>query len=205
MIDAVTDSQTEEMSATLHTRSAPLAYKPQPRMRFWTVFSSVVIVGLMLCAIAVYGGRRIYKNQRYALKVMREGVEASTAPGEAVVVDDKLLAWALRRGSDGVLKDSVWTVPENVSAASLLDRLAKTGRREMVVVATPDDGLIHSLDAAGFTVAQEVGWVPWDVGGTGRSLLGRGKKRIYFAVAPRIAVAPRSAVAPISSKAKVTR
>jgi hypothetical protein len=178
MIDAVNESLTDEKSVFLEASNAPLERIWLPRLAFW-----IAVFGVLLVA-AGWGGRRVYRSQRSALKVMREAVEASTAPGEAVVVDDRLLAWTLRRGSDGVLKDSVWTVSENVEAASLLERLAKTNRREMVVVATPDDGLIRNLDAAGFTVAQEVGWVPWDVSGKGWSLLGRGQKRIYFAVAP---------------------
>jgi hypothetical protein len=184
MIDAVTDFQTDEKSAKLQANSAPLAQIWTPRTRFWLTVFSVVAVAFAICAGFGWAGRRVYKSQKSALKAMREAVEASMAPGEAVVVDDRLLAWALRRGSDGVLKDSVWAVAEDVPAASLLDRLAKTNRREMVVVATPEDGLVRSLDAAGFTVAQEVGWVSWDVSDKGWSLLGRGRKRIYFAVAP---------------------
>jgi hypothetical protein len=99
-------------------------------------------------------------------------------------VDDRLLAWALRGGRQGELRESVWAVSEDVPVASLLTQMRAEKRRELVVVATPEDRLIQHLDAAGFSVAQEVGWVPWDVKGNGLALLGRGRMRIYFAVVP---------------------
>jgi hypothetical protein len=189
MIDAVTDSQTDEMRVFSAPPDATLARKRLP-WRGFCLTACAVVVAFAICAGVGWGGLRVYGSQRRALRAVRNAVEGAAAPGEAVVVDDRLLGWALRRGHDGVLRDSVWTVSEDVSAASLLDRLAKVNRREIVVVATPDDRLIRSLDAAGFTVAQEVGWVPWDLSGRGWSLLGRGRKRIYFAVVPASASHP---------------
>lgn len=157
-------------------------------------------VGRIVAAIAVvflvgaFAGRVGYvewQRQKNALRLMRGTVEESLAPGEVVVVDDRLLGWALRRGSDGVLQQSVWSVSQDEPASSLLARLRQAKTREMVVVATPDDLLIQHLDAAGFTVAQEVGWVPWDLKGNGWALLGRGRKRIFFAVAPKESVGRR--------------
>jgi hypothetical protein len=88
-----------------------------------------------------------------------------------------------------------------VTADSLLPRLIRESRGEMIVLATPDGKLIQGLDAAGFSVAQEVGWVPWDLTGNGYALMGRGKKRIYFAVVPKSADAKRAA-GKVSSKRK---
>ena len=178
MIDAVTDPGLDPPDnvsvATPHRRG------------LWWLLMLVVLLGVTAVGAAL--GRGLYREaarQRNSLKQMRDAVEGASAPGEVVAVDDALLGWALRRGSDGVLRQSVWTVRERESAASVLAQLRKANRREMVLVATPDDRLVQSLDAAGFTVAQEVGWVPWDLSGSGRALLGRGKMRIYFVVAPR--------------------
>ena len=143
------------------------------------------VVVFLLGAIAGRVGYVEWQRQKNALRLMRGTVEESLAPGEVVVVDDHLLGWALRRGSDGVLRQSVWSVNQDEPASSLLARLRQAKMNEMVVVATPDDRLIQHLDAAGFTVAQEVGWVPWDLKSNGWALLGRGRKRIFFAVAPK--------------------
>jgi hypothetical protein len=184
MIDAV-----NSQNYAVETEAKRVNAVGEPRFKLQKWLLSSVLACFVLAGLG-WAGRREFRSQKYALKMMREAVEASTAPGEMVVVDDRLLGWALRRGSDGVLRQSVVSVAETGSAASLLAKLRETNRREMVVVATPDDGLVKSLDAAGFTVAQEVGWVPWDVSGRGRSLLGRGRKRIYFAVAPQIGGTP---------------
>ena len=75
-----------------------------------------------------------WQRQKNALRLMRGTVEESLAPGEVVVVDDHLLGWALRRGSDGVLRQSVWSVNQDEPASSLLARLRQAKMNEMVVV-----------------------------------------------------------------------
>jgi hypothetical protein len=132
------------------------------------------------------------------LKVLREAAEAAAAPGELVVVDDRWLGWALGRGGGGRLNPSLLVVGEDAPASSLLERLGPS-RREMVLLATPDDRLVKALDAAGFSVAQEVGWVSWDPGGTGRGLLGRSGVRIFFVVAPKTGAAGAKAAPAVSS------
>ncbi len=154
------------------------------RVNVRTVVAAFVVV-FVVGTLAGRVGYLEWHREKGALRVMRLAVEESLAPGEVVVVDDRLLGWALRHGSDGVLRQSVWSVGEDESASSLLTRLQQAKTREVVVVATPDDRLIQHLDAAGFTVAQEVGWVPWDLKGNGLALLGRGRKRIFFAVVPQ--------------------
>ena len=175
----------------------PFQHQPEPprssakgqgraeRLRVWVVFVSLMVVA---GALVRWVGMREFRKQQGALCGMREAVEQSLAPGERVVVDDRLLAWALRGGRNGDLRECVWAVSEDVPVASLLVQMRAEKRRELVVVAAPEDRLIQDLDAAGFSVAQEVGWVPWDVKGNGLALLGRGKMRIYFAVAPPVGV-----------------
>jgi hypothetical protein len=143
---------------------------------------SAVLLGIL--GLGAWGGYREAREQRYELKVLREAVEAAAAPGELAVVDDRLLGWALGQGGGGLLKPNLLVVGVDASPSSLLQHLS-ANRREMVLVATPDDRLVRSLDAAGFSVAQEVGWVTWDPGGTGRGLLGRSRVRIFFVVAPK--------------------
>ncbi|WP_220464971.1 hypothetical protein [Granulicella sp. 5B5] len=157
---------------------------PKERTATQTI-AAVLLVVFLAGAVLGRVGYVEYYRQKNALRVMRLAVEQSLAPGEVVVVDDHLLGWALRRGSDGVLRQSVWSVGQNEPVSSLLARLRQAKTNEVVVVATPGGRLIRNLDAAGFSVAQEVGWVPWDLQGNGTALLGCGKKRIFFAVPPK--------------------
>jgi hypothetical protein len=159
-------------------------------LAFW---ATVSVVAVTLGGLLLRVGSHELQKQRGALNMMREEVQGSLAPGEIVLVDDRLLAWALRRDADADMQQSVWTVSQDVPVSSLLARMDSAKRSEVVVVAAPDDRLIRHLDEAGFSVAQEVGWVPWDLKGNGLALLGRGKMRIYFAVAPKPAAAGRDA------------
>jgi hypothetical protein len=138
---------------------------------------------LGILGVGAWGGYREARKQRYELKVLQETLEAAAAPGELVVVDDRLLAWALGRGGGSSLKPNLLLVAADAPASSLLAQ--SKSRREMVLLAQPEDRLVGALDAAGFSVAQEVGWVPWDPGGTGHGLLGRSRVRIFFVVAPK--------------------
>jgi hypothetical protein len=146
-----------------------------PLMFLWAAFLVLSLVGI---------ARFEVPRERAALRSMRDMLEQSLAPGEIVLVDDRLLGWVLTRGADKTLRQSVWTLGNDVTTDSLLPRLERERRREMVVLASPNGDLVRRLDAADFSVAQEVGWVPWDVTGKGFALMGRGKKRIYFAVVP---------------------
>lgn len=166
------------------TEAVVTAGKPAKGRSPVRVAAAALTIVFAIGAVAGRFGYVEWDRQKSALRLMRLAVEESLAPGEVVVVDDRLLGWALRRGSDGVLRDSVWSVSEDEPASSLLARLRQAKAREVVVVATPDDRLIRHLDDAGFTVAQEVGWVSWDLNGDGMALLGRGRKRIFFAVTP---------------------
>ncbi len=183
MMDGMSDSNS---TLPFEPTQAQVQFPSEIEMRSTPLLAWVMLAGLLLVtgALARWVGMREFRKQQGALRGMREAVEQSLAPGEKVVVDDRLLAWALRGGRQGELRDSVWTVGEDVPVASLLAQMRAEKRREMVVVATQEDRLIQHLDGAGFSVAQEVGWVPWDVKGNGLALLGRGKMRIYFAVAP---------------------
>jgi hypothetical protein len=143
---------------------------------------SVWIAILILLVVSLFHFE--IPRERAALRSMGNMLEQSLAPGEVILVDDRFLGWALKN-SDDTLRPSVWTLGKDVSVDSLLPRLERERRGEMVVLATPDGELVRQLDAAHFSVAQEVGWVPWDVTGRGHALMGRGKKRIYFAVAPK--------------------
>lgn len=149
------------------------------------VIAAILAVVFVAGAVVGRAGYAEWQRQKTEMREMRLAIEQTLAPGEVLVVDDRLLGWALRRGSDGVLRQNVWSVSQDEPASSLLARLRQSKTTEMLVVATPDDRLIQHLDAAGFGVAQEVGWVPWDVRGNGLSLLGRGKKRIFFVVPPK--------------------
>src|ERR1700761_3055081 len=102
-------------------------------------------------------------HERDALRSIRDAVEQSMAPDGVVLVDDRLLGWALRRGGDGALRHDVWVAGKDVTVDSLPARMVREQRHEILVLATPDGELIRQLDAAGFSVAQEVGWVSWDV------------------------------------------
>jgi hypothetical protein len=157
---------------------------------------SALLLGVL--GLGVWGGYREAKQQRYELKVLREAVEAAAAPGELVVVDDRWLGWALGRGGGGLLKPNLLVVGEDAPARSLLSH-SSPNRREMVLLARPDDPLVKALDAAGFSVAQEVGWVPWDPGGTGHGLLGRSQVRIFFVVAPKTGDSGAEAAPAVSS------
>jgi hypothetical protein len=141
----------------------------------WATPFALLIVGLLWMEVP---------RERGALRSMRDTVQQSLAPGEVLLVDDRVLGWALERGGDGILRQNVWSYGGDVTYASLLPRMVRERRKEMVVLATPDGDLVRRLDGAGFSVAQEVGWVPWDVKGNGYGLIGRARKRIYFAVVP---------------------
>jgi hypothetical protein len=174
---------------------------PVSRRWRWARVVGVLVVVLAILGLGAWGGYREARKQRYQLKVLRETVEAAAAPGELVVVDDRLLGWALGRGGGGLLKPNLLVVGTNAPASSLLSHLS-ANRREMVLVAMPDDRLVKALDAAGFSVAQEVGWVTWDPGGTGRGLLGRSGVRIFFVVAPKTGASRQGAPAVSSSEEK---
>jgi hypothetical protein len=181
-MDGVTDLQPTTESDWTGARAAGVRAPGADHGRgFW---AAVFLVGIVLGGLVGGVGVREVRKQQGALQMMREAVQGSLAPGEIVVVDDRLLAWALRSDGDAEMKQGVWAVSEDVQISSLLARMDAAKRREVVVVATPEDRLVRHLDEAGFSVAQEVGWVPWDLKGNGLSLLGRGKMRIYFAVAP---------------------
>jgi hypothetical protein len=183
MMDGMSD---RDSTLPFEPAQAQVPFPVETEMKPTPVLAWVMLAGLLLVtgALARWVGAREFRKQQGALRGMREAVEQSLAPGEKVVVDDRLLAWALRGGRQGELRESVWAVSEDVPVASLLTQMRAEKRRELVVVATPEDRLIQHLDAAGFSVAQEVGWVPWDVKGNGLALLGRGRMRIYFAVVP---------------------
>ncbi len=100
-----------------------------------------------------------------------------------------------------MLQPNLLVVGADASASSLLER-PRSNRREMVLLAKPDDRLVEALDAAGFSVAQEVGWVPWDPGGTGRGLLGRSRVRIFFVVAPKTGGGGKGGAAVSSNREK---
>jgi len=186
MMDGVTDTSNTTSAESVLDR---VEFPAEPKPRAARLLAWVAVIWLLLVSGTAAGwiGRREVHKQLGALRTMREAVERSLAPGEMVVVDDRLLAWALRGGRGDELRQSVWAVSEDVPVASLLAQMDAAKRREILVVATPEDRLIQHLDAAGFNVAQEVGWVPWDVKGNGLALLGRGKMRIYFVVAPKTA------------------
>lgn len=181
------DSDVPDSPTTIETTSSPPTVITEPAKGRSSVRTIAAVLMVVFLAGAVLGrvGYVQYYRQKEALREMRLAVEQSLAPGEVVVVDDPVLGWALRRGSDGVLRDSVLSVRASEPANQLLARLRQSKTTEVLVVATPDDTFVRHLDAAGFSVAQEVGWVPWDLNGTGRALLGRGRKRIFFAVVPR--------------------
>jgi hypothetical protein len=164
----------------------------------------IVLLGACYSILLLSGLKAFHyewQREMAALRSMRNLMEQTLAPGEVVLVDDRMLGWALGRGDNGTLRQSVWTLGRDVTTDSLLPRLVREQRREMIVLATPDGDLVRRLDAAGFSVAQEVGWVPWDMNGKGRTLFGRGKKRLYFAVAPKGANTAKAGET-ISSEAK---
>jgi hypothetical protein len=160
-----------------------LAAEERSRARWRAALTFLCATSLAIAAVEIV--RFEVPPERAALRSMRNMLDQSVAPGEVVLVDDRLLGWMLTRGTDETLRQSVWTLGKDVTADSLLPRLERERRREMVVLATPDGDLVRWLDEADFSVAQEVGWVPWDVTGKGYRLMGRGRKRIYFAVAPK--------------------
>ena len=181
----VTDTPTTP--TTFETASGPATVKTEAAREHIHVRTIAAVLVVVFLAGATLGrvGYVEYHRQKDALRLMRMAVEQSLAPGEVVVVDDPLLGWALRRGRDGVLRDSVWSVRESEPADGLAAKLRGEKTAEVLVVATPGDAFVQNLDAAGFSVAQEVGWVPWDLNGKGNALLGRGKMRIFFAVVPK--------------------
>ncbi len=196
MIDAVSELPIEDVGAEFApvVRAAPVRGG-----RRWGLAAAASLALLGIVGLAIWGGYREAKKQRYELKVLRETAEAAAAPGELVVVDDRLLGWALGRGGGGLLKPNLLVVDAETPASSLLNHLSAS-RREMVLLARPDDRLVESLDAAGFSVAQEVGWVPWDPGATGRGLLGRSRVRIFFVVAPKTPVGGGQGAPAVSSR-----
>lgn len=205
MIDAVNESSLQDVNesslkdAGAVSASSATAAPVVQRRRWGLVVVSAMALGIL--GLGAWGGYREARTERYELKVLREAVEAAAAPGELVVVDDRLLAWALGRGGGRLLQPNLLVVGADAPVSSLLSRLS-SNRREMVLLARPDDRLVQALDAAGFGVAQEVGWVPWDPGGTGRGLLGRSRVRIFFVVAPKTGAGGKGAAAVSSNGAK---
>jgi len=198
MIDAVNEQPVQDIGAG---SPAVRAAVPVSRGRRWVFVATVSVVLLVILGVGAWGGYREARKQRSELKVLRETVEAAAAPGELVVVDDRLLGWALGRGSGGLLKPNLLVLGADAAPSTLLEHLGPS-RREMVLVARPDDRLVKALDAAGFSVAQEVGWVQWDPGGTGRGLLGRSGARIFFVVAPKTGTGEHGEGAVSSSEAR---
>lgn len=172
---------TDPMPISTEMDSHPEHRPDATRLLAWVLLAWLLLAGAGLWKSVL---RPMYRRQTRALRSMRESVEVSLAPGELLVVDDRLLAWALRHGKNNPLRPSVWTVHEDIPVSELLQRMQAEKTRELVVVATPEDHLIRNLDAAGFNVAEQVGWVPWDLKGDGLAMLGRGRMRVYFAVAP---------------------
>jgi hypothetical protein len=198
MIDAVSQSPLEDVGAGF---PAVVTAAPHVRTRRWGLAAAVWFGLVGIAAAGLWGGYREARTLRYELKVLRDTAEAAAAPGELVVVDDRLLGWALGRGGGGLMKPNLLVVSAGAPPSSLLEHLS-ANRREMVLVARPDDPLVRALDAAGFSVAQEVGWVPWDPGERGRGLLGRSRVRIFFVVAPKTGAGGKGGAAVSSNREK---
>jgi hypothetical protein len=95
-------------------------------------------------------------------------------------VDDRWLRFAMRWvGSRAA------THPVAVVRGDRLER-AEFPAGEAVLVARPDDALLHQLRVAGYRVTPEapVGDVPWDAAGDGSGMCGRAAVRIFFVLPP---------------------
>jgi hypothetical protein len=142
------------------------------------------VTGVLVALALVVGGfgwdvYRLEKGLKFQLRVLRQRIGASASPDESVVVDDRVLGWALRRGEGRGAQIPLFVVGDDTVPSSLLAELASCPR-EIVVVARPDSRLLRTLNAAGYAVVTEAGSAPWDTRSVGSLLLGWGKMRIFF-------------------------
>ena len=141
----------------------------------------VVLAALFLgcLALGLWALPRL-RAEHKTLIYLQNHVELAAAPGETVLVDDRWLGLAMRWvGSRAA------THPVAVVRGDRLER-AEFPAGEAVLVARPDDALLHQLRVAGYRVTPEapVGDVPWDAAGDGTGLCGRAAVRIFFVLPP---------------------
>ncbi len=146
----------------------------------------VLVALVALVAALGWVSYKIARAQRFQLQALRERIGAAASPGELVVVDDRVLGWALRRGEGRGLQVDLSVMDEHTAPSSLLADLANHPR-EVVLVARPESRLVKTLSAAGYVVVIQTGSVPWDTGGAVSRILGWGKMRILFVMHPKMA------------------
>ncbi len=151
--------------------------------------AAAALVCVVLGGIAGWGCFRVIRGQRYQLRMLRQAIGTAAAPDELVVVDDRVLGWALVRskGRDGL--ENLQVTADDVAPSSLLVNL-EDHRREIVVVARPTARLLRTLSAAGYVLVLRAGSDAWAVGGRGQRLLGWGEMRIFFVRLRKDAPAP---------------
>jgi hypothetical protein len=132
-----------------------------------------------VCAVGYAGARGLRHERNVALR-FSERIEAAEAPGEPVLVHNRLAAIALRWTASASLKRQLVamhgpTLPDSI-----------TGSGEFIVVASPGDVLLRRLHEQGLRL------IPAITGIAGADATIPGGARIYFAVPPKSPPRPLS-------------
>ena len=139
----------------------------------------LVLAVVLLCCVAVgIAALPWLRRERQMLIRLQHHIERAAAPDEPVLVDDRWLGWAVRwAGSRGSMP-GVDVVRADRGPNKALPS------REVVLVARPDDALVHSLRAAGYRLTPDASATTWDETGDGSGLCGHAAVRIYFVLPP---------------------
>jgi hypothetical protein len=141
----------------------------------------VLAVLVLACVALGLGAFPRVRRERVALMRLQNHVERAAAPDEPVLTDDRWLALAMRWAGSRAASHDVRIVHSNHGVEAL------TLGREAVLVARPQDALVHSLEAAGYRLTPETSDTPgasWDVAGDGSALCGHAEVRIFFLLPP---------------------
>lgn len=123
---------------------------PHPKDRIFVVF----LVLLLLIAVGVEAARSA-RQQRWALVILMFRIDAAAAPDEAVVLDDRWLAFEIRHGAPAGLQVPLVVLqkPED----------ALRGEGEVVLVTTETDPALARLRSEGYGVLVDTMAVPSDL------------------------------------------
>jgi hypothetical protein len=115
----------------------------------------LVLAGVLLfvCALGWVGAKAIRRERRLGVLLCHE-IERTKGPGEAILVEDRLLAWGLRRLGSAELTKQVVVLREGELSSP---RWSAGGEPvEVIVVAAEDSPLLEGMRLRGWRVTPDV-------------------------------------------------
>jgi hypothetical protein len=142
----------------------------------------LVLAGVVLVCVALgLGALPRLRRERLALIRLQNHIESAAAPDEPVLTDDRWLALAMRWTGSRAVTPPISVVGRDHGVEAF------TRGRESLLVIRPQDPLVRSLRAAGYTLKSQTtdaAGTAWDVTGDGSGMCGHAGVRIFFVLPP---------------------